>query len=317
MNKDKHKLFMFRILLDAFSDKELSSLIAFKGGTALMFFHGLPRFSVDLDFNILDVSKKEFVHEKMRTIALKYGGIADEQMKHFGPIIVLDYGKGERNLKLELSARCYDNHYETKQLSGTKVKVMVESDMFAHKLCALLDRSTCITGRDVFDINFFLKKAEAIHEGIIEQRMKKSLNNYIDDCISELKKVSAKELMANVGELLDGKYKEQMRSGRLVEETIQLLEAFKFVPLIAQYPENEMPLEQVDVVKNKQGEMILLAIIGGVSYAERILSLHEQKQLNAYPEQEDKHNFLCNLAKSSYFDDWQKRDREQKTTMKL
>jgi hypothetical protein len=140
MNKDRHKYFMFRILSDIFKDDSLSRILAFKGGTSLMFFHSLPRFSVDLDFNILDVSQTEKVYDRVRRIALKYGGIADEQMKHFGPIIVLNYGKGERNLKLEMSTRCYDNHYEIKNLGGTFVRVMAAPDMFAHKLCALLDR---------------------------------------------------------------------------------------------------------------------------------------------------------------------------------
>lgn len=166
---------MFRILSDIFKHDSLSRILAFKGGTSLMFFHSLPRFSVDLDFNILDVSQTEKVYDRVRRIALKYGGIADEQMKHSGPIIVLNYGKGERNLKLEMSTRCYDNHYEIKNLGGTFVRVMAAPDMFAHKLCVLLDRGEGITGRDVFDLHFFLPKGEYIHKGIVEQRMQKPL----------------------------------------------------------------------------------------------------------------------------------------------
>lgn len=315
MNKDKHKFLMFRILLDAFNDRELSNLIAFKGGTALMFFHNLPRFSVDLDFNILDVSKKALVYERMRNIALKYGKIADEQMKYFGAIILLDYGKGERNLKLEFSTRCYNNHYETKQLSGTQLKVMVEPDMFAHKLCALLDRRKGIAGRDVFDINFFLKNGSSIHKDIVEQRMKKSLSSYIDDCIAELKKASIKDLMSNIGDLLDEKEKAKMRSGKLVDETIQLLEAFHFSPVIEKYIENEMPIEKIEVINNKQGDRILVVTIEGVKYSDKKLSWHEQEQLRTFSEQEDKDNFLYNLA-TSYYDDWKKRNQEQKTRMK-
>ena len=140
MNNDKHKLYMLRILQDVFNDPELSQILAFKGGTSLMFFYQLPRFSVDLDFNILDITQKEMAYQKMREIALKYGRIADEQLKHNVPLVVLDNEKGERNLKLELSTRFFDNHYELKNLAGTNITVMVEPDMFAHKLCALLDR---------------------------------------------------------------------------------------------------------------------------------------------------------------------------------
>ena len=65
-----------------------------------MFFYGLPRFSVDLDFNLLDITREELVYEKLRAILSKYGKIADEAMKFYGPIIVLDYGVGERKLKV-------------------------------------------------------------------------------------------------------------------------------------------------------------------------------------------------------------------------
>ena len=49
---------MLQILRDIYSDLELANYLGFKGGTALMFFHGLPRFSVDLDFNLLKPEKK-------------------------------------------------------------------------------------------------------------------------------------------------------------------------------------------------------------------------------------------------------------------
>jgi predicted nucleotidyltransferase component of viral defense system len=55
---NKHKFFLFQILKDVYSDIELANCLGFKGGTALMFFYDLPRFSVDLDFNLLDTSVK-------------------------------------------------------------------------------------------------------------------------------------------------------------------------------------------------------------------------------------------------------------------
>ena len=112
MDKQKHKLYMAQILTMVFKDKELCNLLGFKGGTALMFFHDLPRFSTDLDFNLLDESKLDIVYEKVRNILTRFGSIDDEAKKFFGPVMVLDYGKGERMLKVEISARQYDNHYE-------------------------------------------------------------------------------------------------------------------------------------------------------------------------------------------------------------
>lgn len=44
---------MMQVLLAAFRHSELSKLLAFKGGTSLMLFHGLTRFSTDLDFHTI------------------------------------------------------------------------------------------------------------------------------------------------------------------------------------------------------------------------------------------------------------------------
>lgn len=111
MDTNRHKFFMMQILKDIFSDKELASCLAFKGGTALMFFYQLPRFSVDLDFNLTDTAKERRAYEKVRAILSRYGKIDDEAMKFYGPVIVLNYGAGERMLKVEISNRQYDNHY--------------------------------------------------------------------------------------------------------------------------------------------------------------------------------------------------------------
>ncbi len=305
MNNDKHKLYMLRILKDVFNDPELSQILAFKGGTSLMFFYQLPRFSVDLDFNILDITQKDMAYQKMREIALKYGRIADEQLKHNDPLVVLDYEKGERNLKLELSTRFFDNHYEEKNLAGTSITVMVEPDMFAHKLCALLDRDG-VTGRDVFDIHFFLSKQAPIHAGIVEQRMKKPFANYLDDCIAALQTVSTKELMQNVGEFLEGKLKHEMKSGKLIDRTIEMLEERKLVPFITEYPRNRMPIENVEITHSPRGENVLLAKIDGRILLDKVISPKEYSILQALPKDEDRTNFLIHLARENYFDEWQK-----------
>lgn len=231
MDINKHKFFMMQVLKDIYTDKELAGCLGFKGGTALMFFYNLPRFSVDLDFNLLDKSKEKVVYEKVRSILLKYGRIFDEAMKFYGPIIVLDYGVGERKLKVEISNREYDNHYEIKNLLGIDMKVMAVPDMFAHKLCALLDRSE-ITSRDVFDCWFFLQSHCAINAGIVEARMGKPLAEYLETCIERLETMSDKSLMSGLGELTDSKMKTFVRT-KLRKETIQLLQFFKVFPTLA------------------------------------------------------------------------------------
>ena len=72
MDRNKHQYYMTKILLDIFGDRELASLLAFKGGTSLLFFHKLTRFSTDLDFNLLDEQYVDLVYKKLRTILSKY-----------------------------------------------------------------------------------------------------------------------------------------------------------------------------------------------------------------------------------------------------
>lgn len=231
MDTNKHKFFMLQILKDIFSDAELADCLAFKGGTALMFFYDLPRFSVDLDFNLLDTDKEKVVHDKVRKILLKYGDIHDEALKFFGSVFVLDYGQDERKLKVEISNRQYDNHYEVKNLLGIGMKVLVKPDMFAHKLCALLDRNE-ITGRDVFDCWYFLNTHTSINANIVEERMKMPLQEYIQRCIDTLEQVSDKTIMNGLGELTDGEIKKYAKT-KLRKETISLLGFYKAFPTLA------------------------------------------------------------------------------------
>lgn len=232
MDLNKHKYQMLQILKDLFSDAELANVLAFKGGTALMFFYDLPRFSVDLDFNLLDDSKEDLVYNRMRRILLRYGTLDDEARKFFGPIFVLNYGKDERKLKVEIYTRKFDNHYETKNLMGIEMRVLTKSDMFAHRLCALLDRNE-VTGRDVFDCWFFLQSQTPINAAIVESRMGMPLQEHLQCCINTLEKVSDKTVMNGLGELTDGDIKKFAKT-KLRKEAISLLSFFKEFPLVAQ-----------------------------------------------------------------------------------
>ncbi|MDD2261307.1 MAG: nucleotidyl transferase AbiEii/AbiGii toxin family protein [Bacteroidales bacterium] len=230
VNINKHKFFLTQILKGIYSDIELANCLGFKGGTALMFFYDLPRFSVDLDFNLLDLVKEKTVYEKVRKILLKYGKIFDEAMKFYGPIIVLDYGVGERKLKIEISNRQWNNHYERKNLLGINMQVMVAPDMFAHKLCALLDRGE-LTNRDIFDSWFFMQKQTPINKEIVETRMEMPLADYMQKCIDHLENMSDRGILNGLGELMDEDMKKFVRT-KLRTETISLLRFYKEFPIL-------------------------------------------------------------------------------------
>ncbi|HET9571110.1 MAG TPA: nucleotidyl transferase AbiEii/AbiGii toxin family protein [Bacteroidales bacterium] len=231
VNINKHKFFLTQMLKDIYSDIELTNCLGFKGGTALMFFYDLPRFSVDLDFNLLDLAKEKSVYEKVRKILLKYGKIFDEAMKFYGPIIVLDYGIGERKLKIEISNRQWDNHYERKNLLGINMQVMIAPDMFAHKLCALLDRGE-LTNRDIFDSWFFMQNQTPINKEIVETRMEMPLVDYMQKCIDHLESMSDRGILNGLGELMDEDMKKFVRT-KLRTETLSLLRFYKEFPILA------------------------------------------------------------------------------------
>lgn len=226
---NRHKFLLVQILKDIYTDIELANCLGFKGGTALMFFYDLPRFSVDLDFNLLVSNKEDIVYGKVRKILLKYGTIFDEAKKFYGPLIVLNYGFGERKLKVEISNRIFDNRYEVKNLLGINMKVMVQEDMFAHKLCALLDRNT-ITNRDIFDCWFFMQKQTPINKHIVESRMGISLEEYLQKCIDHLESISEKGLLQGLGELMDDSMKKFVQT-KLRSEVIGLMNLYKKFPI--------------------------------------------------------------------------------------
>lgn len=229
ININKHKFLLLQILKDVYSDIELGKYLGFKGGTALMFFYELPRFSVDLDFDLLNIEMEDLVCEKVRNILLEYGSIHDEAQKYYGPLFVLNYGYGERKLKVEISKRNFENRYEIRSLLGISVKVMVKEDLFAHKLCALLDRAS-VTNRDIFDCWFFMEKRTPVNRKIVEFRMEMPFADYLQKCINMLESMSNRGLLQGLGELMDQNLKTFVQN-ELRQETISLLKFYKEFPV--------------------------------------------------------------------------------------
>jgi predicted nucleotidyltransferase component of viral defense system len=221
---------MVQVLNEIYSDATLANCLGFKGGTALMLFYELPRFSVDLDFNLLTPDKSEFVYQKIRKIVLKHGKIHDEALKFYGGTVVLDYGVNERKLKIEFSNREANDEYNIRNLLGIDMKVMTLPDMFSNKLCALLNRKN-IVNRDIFDTWFLLSRQTIVNEKIIEERIGKSLQDYLQDCIEAIENLPNKSLLDGLGELVSSEMKTFVRN-KLRSETILLLNFYKEFPIL-------------------------------------------------------------------------------------
>lgn len=227
---NRHKFFLVQLLKHIYADATLAASLGFKGGTALMLFHDLPRFSVDLDFNLLDRSGEQLIFDKLRGLLAAHGTIRDEARKHFGFLLVLDYEHGGRNLKIEVSRRSYPDLYELKDYLGVSMKVMQLEYMFTHKLMALLDRGS-VTNRDVFDCWFCMKQRIHLKKNILDLRLQGSLEDYLERCINVVSSISRTRVLNGMGELLDPELKTWVKA-KLVADFVSLARIYKEMPLV-------------------------------------------------------------------------------------
>lgn len=224
LDKTVHKNVLIKILKDIYTDSSLGPVLGFKGGTAAYLFHNLDRFSVDLDFDLLDQEKEDYVFERIKEILDNYGILKQAEKKRFNLIYVLSYsGKARdgQNVKVEINRRDFGSKYEVRAYLGISMRVMVREDMFAHKLCAMYERIGK-TNRDIFDVWYFLQNEWPINRKIVEDRTGLNFKEFLQKCIDLLEKVGGHSILSGMGELLDDQQKDWARA-KLKSETIFLL----------------------------------------------------------------------------------------------
>ncbi len=216
-----HKTILFQILKDIYSDTTIAPFLGFKGGTAALMYYGLDRFSIDLDFDLLDDSKEDYVFEQVIEIVKKYGTLKDSYKKRSNLFCLLSYEDKAHNIKIEINRRQFGSKFEVKTYLGVSMMVMVQEDMFAHKIMAMYER-TGKTSRDIYDVWFFLKNRFPINKKIVEQRAGVPFDQLVEKCIKKLEKMNNRHILDGVGELLTEGQKDWARA-KLKEETIALL----------------------------------------------------------------------------------------------
>ena len=219
-----HRSILIHILKDIYTDMKLGPLLGFKGGTAAYLFYKLGRFSVDLDFDILDSSKENLIFEKLKNILEEYGSVTEARKKRFSFFYLLSYDnkiQNAYNIKVEVNRRDFGSKYEVRSYLGIPIKVMIREDMAAHKLVAMFERFGK-TNRDIFDVWFFLKNNWPINKKIITKRTDLSMQQFLQKCIGTLEGMSNRGILSGIGELLDAKQKRWAKE-KLLSETIFLL----------------------------------------------------------------------------------------------
>lgn len=221
LNVSTHKTILFQILKDIYSNTTIAPFLGFKGGTAALMFYGLDRFSVDLDFDLLDESKEGYVFEQVTETIKKYGTLKQSRKKRFNLFCLLSYEDKAHNIKIEISRRQFGSRYEIKTYLGVSMLVMVMADMFAHKLMAMYERIGK-TSRDIYDVWFFLERRFPVNKEIVEKRAGMSFDKLLKQCIIRLEKMNNRNILDGIGELLITSQKNWARA-RLREDTIALL----------------------------------------------------------------------------------------------
>ena len=221
---EKHKFVLVNIAKDIYSDTSLGPILGLKGGTAAYLFYDLPRFSVDLDFDLLDAKKEKFVLNKIKEILRNYGKVKDVRKKKFTLFFLLSYAEETQNIKVEISKRKFPNHYQIKNYLGIPMLIIEKGDMFSHKLVAFLERKN-IASRDLFDLCYFMKNNWTVNKKLVELRTGITFREYLKKSIKALEKFNEAGILQGTGELLDSKQKVWVKNN-LKKELLFLLKFY-------------------------------------------------------------------------------------------
>lgn len=230
LDKEKHQLMMGQILKDIYSDIAIAPFLGFKGGTCAYFFYGLPRFSVDLDFDLMagEESSQEAVFKKTKKILRKYGSVKDGFIKRNTIFALLSYGNAEHNIKIEISTRLIapniEDYYEFKEYLGISMPVAKKEYLFSGKLAALVSRKIT-AARDIYDIYYFAKNNWDIDRKSLRILTGKNIRDCLKQCVSIIEKIPENQILQGIGELLDEKEKNWVKKN-LKSEVVFLLKNY-------------------------------------------------------------------------------------------
>lgn len=233
LNKEKHQLIMGQILKDIYTDTSIAPFLGLKGGTGAYLFYGLPRFSVDLDFDCFSTGKtdQKVIFDKIAKILAKYGVLKDSYLKRFTIFMLLSYGDKDHNIKVEISTRNLvaeiKSQYELKEYLGISMWVAKREYLFSCKLAALTLRSQVAT-RDIYDIYYFAKNNWDIDQKIVEIITGKKFNEHLTDCLRLIESIAPNQILGGLGELLNDQEKIWAKQN-LKKEVIFLLKNYQRV----------------------------------------------------------------------------------------
>ena len=187
-----HLGWMYRLLTAIADDAVLPLMLRFKGGTCAAMRGFIERFSVDLDFDLLEDAEMNIIRRHLEKVFQKVElQIADQSQKV--PQYYLKYPSkpDQRNtLRLDvtnLSPR--SNQYEPVRFPEIDriFHCQTLATMIANKLVALgerFQRKGAIAARDVFDLHTFFSHGYRYEPSIVQERTGKSLSVVLMETIA-------------------------------------------------------------------------------------------------------------------------------------
>jgi hypothetical protein len=224
INTTTHRRILLNILKDIYTDTKVAAWLGFKGGTCLYFFHNLPRFSTDLDFNLL-VTESLFNSQKIQDIITKYIQVKDYSAKKNTHFWLGSYNETDQNVKVEISTRPSTDEYEMQNLYGVSVLCMNKASLFAHKLSAIHGRKK-MTNRDLFDAHFMFQNLFPIQEEVIQKNTGMEIKEYFQLLTEYIPShLNQNGILHGMGHLLDRENKKWVKA-HLLEELLFYLRSY-------------------------------------------------------------------------------------------
>ena len=223
LDRKKHEIILKNILREIYQHPVLQSQLAFKGGTCLYLFYGLPRFSTDLDFSLVSgVTGTDFEPAMLTEILHKNLSVKEFSDKRFTWFWLGSYEKGFQQIKVEISKREYPDKYDLQDFLGVSIRTLDLATMFAHKLCAVQDRREMVN-RDLYDTMWLLKQLAPINDEIVKLRMGVGVSEYLNLLIAYIKEnVDRRHIVSGLGEVVDKPQKGWIRDHLVDDLLVQI-----------------------------------------------------------------------------------------------
>jgi hypothetical protein len=205
-------------VVQAIAKSRAGPQIAFKGGTALKLFHGLPRYSEDIDYDSFPgVSAQELMNALRELFAKRRWEMTDEAIKYFTILLELRFAGPERHFRVKIEISTREKELETTVLSfrGVPILTLEPSFLMTEKLLTFVDRQA---GRDIFDAWFILKHGYSLKESLIKRAFP-GYKGFYQSMLNIVEKADTKKILRDTGKLLGKDHRNWIRTSFLSDFT--------------------------------------------------------------------------------------------------